>query len=57
MKHDWKASSERVNASFAGETPDRVPCMLFIDENAGARISGLTVREMLSTPKDSRRQA
>jgi uroporphyrinogen-III decarboxylase len=51
MKHDWKASAERVNASYAGETPDRVPCMLFLDESAGSRISGLTVREMLASPK------
>lgn len=51
MNHDWKASIERVSASYAGETPDRVPCMLFLDENAGSRISGLTIREMLASSK------
>ena len=51
MARDWTASIERLNASFGGETPDRVPCMLFIEESAGSRISGLTVREMLSSSK------
>jgi uroporphyrinogen-III decarboxylase len=51
MKHDWKASNERMAAVFSGETPDRVPLLILSGESTGVRISGLTVREMLSSPK------
>lgn len=51
MKHDWKASNERMAAVFAGETPDRVPLAILSGESTAARITGLTVREMLSSPK------
>lgn len=51
MARDWTPTIERMNASFAGETPDRVPCTLWIDESVGSRISGLTVKEMLTSSK------
>ncbi len=51
MKHDWKASQERMAAVYAGETPDRVPLSILTGESIAARITGLTVREMLSSPK------
>ena len=51
MKHDWKAAGERMEALFKGETPDRVPFMLLACEATGARVTGLTLREMLSSPK------
>lgn len=51
MKHDWKASQDRVNAVFAGQTPDRVPVFILCGESTAARISGLTIKEMLSSPK------
>jgi uroporphyrinogen decarboxylase len=51
MKHDWKASKERMAAVYAGETPDRVPLAILSGESTAARITGLTVREMLSSPK------
>lgn len=51
MSHDWKASKERLAATLKGETPDRVPFALWALEDMGARITGLTVREMLLSPK------
>ena len=51
MKHDWKASIERMAAVNAGETPDRVPFAILNGEALGARISGLTVKEMMMSPK------
>lgn len=51
MKHDWKASAERVRATIMGETPDRVPVTFLAAEDIAARISGLTVREMLTSSK------
>lgn len=49
MKHDWKASAERIAATLMGETPDRVPLTYLATEDIAARISGLTIREMLSS--------
>jgi uroporphyrinogen-III decarboxylase len=51
QKHDWKASIERITAVFAGEVPDRVPYDITIDQAPGTRIAGLTVKELLSSPK------
>jgi uroporphyrinogen-III decarboxylase len=51
MKHDWQASVERLALTFAGETPDRVPLVFIASEDIATRISGLTVREMLSSSK------
>lgn len=51
MKYDWKPAAERVAATFAGETPDRVPFATVAHEDIAARISGLTIREMLMNPK------
>jgi uroporphyrinogen-III decarboxylase len=51
MKHDWKASAERVAATFLGQTPDRVPVTFIASEDIAARISGLTIREMLTSSK------
>lgn len=51
MKRDWQASAERIIATFLGETPDRVPLMFIASEDIAARVSGLTVREMLTSPK------
>lgn len=52
MKRDWKASIERVRATFMGETPDRVPLFFLVSEAIGTRISGLTVRELLRDPRE-----
>jgi len=51
MKHDWQASSERMVTTMLGGTPDRVPLTFLATEDIAARISGLTVREMLMSPK------
>ncbi|MCP5071307.1 MAG: hypothetical protein GY946_32505, partial [bacterium] len=51
MKHDWRASVERMALTMAGEQPDRVPLTFLASEDIGSRISGLTVREMMSSPE------
>jgi len=51
MKHDWKASGERLAATLMGQTPDRVPLNFIASEDIAARISGLTIREMLTSSK------
>ena len=51
MKHDWKASAERIAATFLGQTPDRIPVTFIASEDIAARISGLTIREMLTSSK------
>jgi len=51
MKHDWQASTERVLTTMLGGTPDRVPLTFLATEDIAARISGLTVREMLMSPR------
>ncbi len=51
MKHDWAASNERMRAVFTGEASDRIPFAILSGESTGARITGLTVKEMLSSPK------
>jgi uroporphyrinogen-III decarboxylase len=51
MKHDWKASAERVLTTVMGGTPDRVPLSFLASEDIAARISGLTIRDMLADPK------
>jgi uroporphyrinogen-III decarboxylase len=51
MKHDWRASAERLLATVRGGTPDRVPLTFLASEDIAARISGLTVREMLTSSK------
>ena len=49
--HDWEKSNERVAATFAGETPDRVPFNILAAEAVASRVTGLTVREMLLSPE------
>jgi uroporphyrinogen-III decarboxylase len=51
MKHDWRASAERLVTTFLGGTPDRVPLTFLASEDIAARISGLTIREMLTSSK------
>jgi uroporphyrinogen-III decarboxylase len=51
MRHDWKASAERLAVTLLGGTPDRVPLMYMASEDIAARISGLTIREMLASPQ------
>ncbi len=51
MKHDWKASAERMIIAGMGGIPDRVPLTFLATEDIAARISGLTVREMLMSPE------
>jgi uroporphyrinogen-III decarboxylase len=51
MKRDWKASAERVATTALGGTPDRVPLAFIASEDIASRISGLTVRELISSSK------
>lgn len=51
MKHDWRASAERLMTMAGGGTPDRVPLVFNATEDIAARISGMTVREMLTSPE------
>lgn len=51
MKHDWKASRERIIATVSGGIPDRVPVTFLASEDIAARISGLTIRDMLTSSK------
>jgi uroporphyrinogen-III decarboxylase len=51
MKRDYQASMARVLAALMGETPDRVPLVYLTSEDVSARITGLTIREMLASPE------
>lgn len=51
MKYDWVASSERMVTTMLGGTPDRIPVSFIATEDIAARISGLTIREMLMSPE------
>ena len=51
MKQDWQASAERVTATFLGQMADRIPVTFIASEDIAARISGLTIREMLASSK------
>ena len=51
MNHDWQASVERLALTMLGEKPDRVPLTFLASEDIASRISGLTVREMLTSPE------
>ena len=51
MSHDWQASAERLATAMLGGEPDRVPLAFLASEDIASRISGLTVREMLTSPK------
>ena len=51
MDRDYKAIRERTRAAMLGKTPDRVPLTFLTSEDVAARISGLTIREMMSSPE------
>lgn len=51
MTHDWLASTERLLTTALGGTPDRVPLTFLASEDIAARISGITIREMLVSSK------
>jgi uroporphyrinogen decarboxylase len=51
VNHDWQASVERLAATMLGGKPDRVPLTFLASEDIASRISGLTVREMLTSPE------
>jgi uroporphyrinogen-III decarboxylase len=51
VKHDWGASVERLATTMLGGVPDRVPLTFLASEDIAARISGLTVREMMRSPE------
>ena len=51
MTHDWRASKARFRAAMSGEQPDRVPLYMLVLEQMIARVQGITIRELFSTPK------
>ena len=50
-QRDYDASMARTLAAFIGEIPDRVPVIFLTSEDVSARITGLTIREMMRTPE------
>ncbi|MBT4264692.1 MAG: hypothetical protein HN580_01235 [Deltaproteobacteria bacterium] len=51
MARDYKACHDRVATTILGGIPDRVPVYFLTSEDVSARIAGLTIREMMSTPE------
>ncbi|MBN1848185.1 MAG: hypothetical protein JW932_06330 [Deltaproteobacteria bacterium] len=51
MIRDYQACLERTRAVMLGKEPDRVPLYFLTSEDVAARITGLTVREMISSPE------
>lgn len=51
MKRDYSACLERISNTIVGITPDRVPLIYLTSEDISARIAGISIREMLSTPE------
>ena len=51
MTHDWRASKARFRAAMSGEQPDRVPLYMLVLEQMIARVQGITIRELFSSPK------
>ena len=47
---DYRARRQRFAKAIFGGTPDRVPVFFLTSEDVAARISGLTIREMMSSP-------
>ncbi len=51
MKHEYTASVERMASVLMGGIPDKVPLFFLTSEDISARITGLTIREMMSSPE------
>ena len=51
MKRDYSACLTRVTNTGFGITPDRVPLVYLTSEDISARVAGLSIREMLSSPE------
>ncbi len=51
MIRDYKACMARTRAVMLGKNPDRVPLTFLTSEDVSARITGLTIREMISSPE------
>ena len=51
MARDYEACIERSAMTALGAKPDRVPLAFLTSEDVAARVSGLTIREMMSTPE------
>ncbi|MFZ5570704.1 MAG: uroporphyrinogen decarboxylase family protein [Thermodesulfobacteriota bacterium] len=51
MTRDYQASWARTLATLTGLKPDRVPLIYLASEDVAARITGLTIREMMASPE------
>jgi len=51
MKRDYNKCRERLENTMLGITPDRVPLVYLTSEDISARVSGLTIRELASSPE------
>jgi uroporphyrinogen-III decarboxylase len=51
MMRDFETSWARTLATLMGLKPDRVPLIYITSEDVSARITGLTIREMMASPE------
>jgi uroporphyrinogen-III decarboxylase len=51
VTHNYTASFKRFATVIWGGIPDRVPVFFLASEDVAARVSGLTIREMISSPE------
>jgi len=51
MARDYQACLERFTTMALGMTPDRVPLFFLTSEDVAARVTGLTIREMMTSPE------
>ncbi|MCX5852764.1 MAG: hypothetical protein NT072_12055 [Deltaproteobacteria bacterium] len=51
MARDYQACLERFFITIMGGTPDRVPLVFLTSEDVAARVTGLTIREMMASPE------
>lgn len=51
MGRDYDASQARLVATYSGLKPDRVPVIFISSEDISARVTGLTIREMMASPE------
>lgn len=51
MTRDYSACRERTRAVMQGKTPDRVPLSFLTSEDVAARVTGLTIRELVASPE------
>ena len=51
MARNYQACVERFFTTIIGGIPDRVPLVFLTSEDVAARVTGLTIREMMASPE------